>query len=78
VLEDRPRDDEPASLPESEPEPAQVFNPLFAIGGVVIAALSALMMVSGLLIPALLFLGAIAAFIGLQTLIFKVFPPPKS
>jgi len=36
------------------------------------------MMVSGLLVPALVFLGVIAAFIGIQALIFKVFPPPKT
>ncbi|KAF0242004.1 MAG: hypothetical protein FD180_4147 [Planctomycetota bacterium] len=78
LLEDRPQEDDPASPQESEPEATQPFNPLFAIGGVVIAALSGLMMVSGLLVPALVFLGVIAAFIGIQALIFKVFPPPKT
>ena len=77
LLEDRPREDEPASPQEGEPEPTQPFNPLFAIGGVVIAVISGVMMASGLLIPALVFLGVFAAFLGVQFLIFKVFPPPK-
>ncbi len=78
LLEDRPREEDAASPQEGEPELTQPFNPIYAIGGVVIAAISGLMMVSGLLVPALVFLGVFAVFLGVQILIFKVFPPPKS
>ncbi|MEK7469046.1 MAG: hypothetical protein AAB074_16855 [Planctomycetota bacterium] len=78
MLEDRPREEDAASPQEGEPELTQPFNPIYAIGGVVIAAISGLMMVSGLLVPALVFLGVFAVFLGVQILIFKVFPPPKS
>ncbi len=78
MLEDRTTEEDRGETPEDDPAATTPFNPLFAIGGVVIAGLAGLMMVSGLLIPALLFVGAIAAFIGVQALIFKVFPPTKS
>ncbi len=78
MLEDRTPEDDRQAAPEDDPAATTPFNPLYAVGGVVIAALTMLMAVSGLLIPALIFVAVIAAFIGVQALIFKVFPPTKS
>lgn len=78
MLEDRPTEEERGVTPEEDPAATTPFNPLYAVGGVVIAALTMMMAVSGLLIPALLFVGVIAAFIGVQVVIFRVFPPSKS
>lgn len=54
-----------------------VFNPLFAIGGVVILLLSALLVATGLLVPLAVMFGLLAAFIGVQALIFRLFPPTR-
>ena len=78
MLDDRVPDGEREAAPEDDPAATTPFNPLYAVGGVVIAALTMLMAVSGLLIPALIFVGVIVGFIGVQALIFKVFPPTKS
>lgn len=74
MLDDQPRreDDTPP-----EPPPASMNTPLIVTGVAGAAFVLGLLAVSGFLTPVLIFVGAIVAFIAVQAVIFKLFPPGK-
>jgi hypothetical protein len=75
MLEDRPRNEDDLA-PDATP-PVQPFNFVYVLGVAFVALIAAAMSAFGLLWPALIFLGAFAAFVLIQALVFKIFRPAK-
>lgn len=75
MLDDQPRREDDA--PPEPPPPASMNTPLVVTGVAGAAFVLGLLAVSGFLTPVLIFGGAIVAFVAVQAVIFKLFPPGK-
>jgi hypothetical protein len=76
-LDDRPRDDDDEPPPGAPPPAHPLVNPLYVVGGLVVALIVGFLSATGLLVPLAAFLGALVAFVAIQVVIFRVFPPRK-